>query len=88
MLNTFEVGGEKIEHYYHHFFSHDAELRWLLKDLDIENKLLFYNSTMGLYSKGKIYDFNSIKDLLKIRILSLKSKILFILTTIVLVSHF
>ena len=79
LLNTFEVGGEKIEHY-----SHDAELRWLLKDLDIENKLLFYNSTMGLYSKGKIYDFNSIKDLLKIRILSLKSKILFILTTIVL----
>ena len=28
------------------------ELRWLLKDLDIENKI-FYNSTMGFYSKEK-----------------------------------
>ena len=80
LLNTFKVGGEKIEFYYHHFFSHDSELMWLLKDLKIKKKLTFYNSSMGLYSQNKIYNFNSLKDLFKIKNLKFKSKILFILS--------
>nr|MBP6456976.1 FAD-dependent oxidoreductase [Chitinophagaceae bacterium] len=24
LLNTFEIGGNQLEYYYHHFFTHDA----------------------------------------------------------------
>jgi len=82
LLNTFEIGGTKLEFFYHHFFTHDAELLWLLKDLNIENKILFEKGTMGFYRNGKIYDFNSPQDVLRFKPLSYADKIRFGLTSV------
>ena len=65
LLNTFEIGGNRLEYYYHHFFTHDAEINWLIKDLGITDKLFFQKTTMGVFRNGKIYDFNSPLDLFK-----------------------
>ena len=65
LLNTFEIGGNRLEFYYHHFFTHDAEINWLIKELGIADKLFFQKTTMGVFRKGKIYDFNSPLDLFK-----------------------
>ena len=47
LLNTFEIGGSQLEHYYHHFFTQDAELHWLMKELGIADKTFYKKTTMG-----------------------------------------
>lgn len=82
LLNTFEIGGNRLEHYYHHFFTHDAELNWLIKDLGIEDKLFFQKTTMGVFRKGKLFDFNTPTDLLKFSPISFIDKIRFGFTSL------
>lgn len=82
LLNTFEIGGNKLEFYYHHFFMHDAELNWLIKDLGIADQLFFKKTSMGVFTDGKVYDFNSPKDLLKFSPISWLDKFKFGLSTI------
>lgn len=74
LLNTFSIGNNRLEHYYHHFFTHDAELNWLVKELGIENKLYFKKTSMGVFRNGRIYDFNSPRDLLNFSPLTLTDK--------------
>ena len=64
LLSTFAVGGNRLEYYYHHFFTHDKEIAWLIRELNLENKLHFRKTSMGVFREGKIYNFNSIKDLI------------------------
>lgn len=82
LLNTFEIGGNCLEHYYHHFFTHDKELNWLIKELGIENKLFFKKTSMGVFNKQKIYPFNSPFDLLKFSPIKLIDKVKFGLTSL------
>jgi protoporphyrinogen oxidase len=82
LLATFEIGGNRLEHYYHHFFTHDEELNWLIKDLGIADKLFFRKTSMGVYNSGKIFDFNSPVDLLKFSPINFIDKIKFGLTSI------
>lgn len=66
LLSTFDVGnGARLEYFYHHFFTHDAEINWLLKELNLDNQVEFLPTTMGMFRGGKIYDFNGLGDLLK-----------------------
>ena len=37
LLSTFEIGGNRLEYYYHHFFTHDEELNFLINDLGIKD---------------------------------------------------
>ena len=82
LLNTFEIGGNQLEHYYHHFFTQDAELRWLLEDLGISDKAFYKKTSMGVFRNGKIYNFNSPFDLLKFKPVGIIGKIRFGLTSI------
>lgn len=82
LLNTFEIGGNQLEHYYHHFFTQDAELHWLLKDLGIEEKASYHHTSMGVFRDGKLYNFNGPLDLLKFKPVNFIDKIRFGLTSI------
>ncbi|MDW7692670.1 NAD(P)/FAD-dependent oxidoreductase [Flammeovirgaceae bacterium SG7u.111] len=82
LLNTFYIGGNHLEYYYHHFFTHDAELNWLIKELGISDQLEFHETTMGVFRNGKIFDFNSPFDLLKFSPISFIDKIRFGLTSL------
>ena len=82
LLNTFEIGGNRLEYYYHHFFTHDVELKWLICELKLEDKLQFHATTMGVFRDGKIYDFNTLFDLLRFRPISWLGKIRFGLTSL------
>ena len=91
LLNTFKINQTNLEYYYHHYFQHDTELKWLLKSLKIEKNLFFKKTQMGMYSENQIYNFNNISDLLKYKPLSFISKIKFLVTTLFLgkfISHF
>ncbi|KPM48573.1 NAD(P)/FAD-dependent oxidoreductase [Jiulongibacter sediminis] len=82
LLNTFEIGGNQLEHYYHHFFTQDAEFHWLLKELNLMDKVVYHKTTMGVFRNGKIYNFNGIVDLLKFRPANLWDKFLWGLSTL------
>lgn len=82
LLSTFDIAGNKLEHYYHHFFTHDKELNWLIRDLGIGNKLVYKKTSMGVFRNGKIYNFNTSLDLLNFEPINFIDKIKFGLTSI------
>jgi protoporphyrinogen oxidase len=65
LLATFEAGGAQLERFYHHFFTHDAELHWLLSELGLAEAVTYRPTTMGLYRDGQIYSFDGPIDLLR-----------------------
>ena len=65
LLETFPTAGDPLECFYHHFFTHDAELRWLVRELGVTDELEFPAASMGIARDGKIYPFNGPADLLR-----------------------
>lgn len=74
LLGTFPIGGSRLEHYYHHFFSHDVELRWLCTELGLANRLRYLPATMGVFRNGQIFPFNGPRDLLYFSPISLSAR--------------
>ena len=83
LLSTFEVGGNRLEWFYHHAFTHDVELLWLLRELGIENRMRFERGTMGVYRGGHTYSFNAPADLLRFKPMGLSDKARFALTSFI-----
>jgi protoporphyrinogen oxidase len=81
LIRTFQIGENRLEYFYHHFFTNDAELLWLLKELGISNKLEFKKTTMGIFRNNNIYDFNGLGDLLRFRPMGMLDKARFILSS-------
>ena len=75
LLRTFEIAGTRLEHFYHHFFTHDAEIHWLLKLLELEDAIIYRDSTMGVLRNGKAYSFSSPTDLLSFAPMRLPAKL-------------
>lgn len=82
LLSTFDVGGTKLECFYHHFFTHDTEINWLLEELNLSQNVRFVETKMGMYRYGNINPFTTTKDLLRFPRLSLLDKIRFGLTSL------
>lgn len=77
LLSTFETAGDRLEFFYHHFFTHDREINWLLARLGIADEVLFKPTVMGMFRDGAIYDFTTPLDLLRFKPLSLVDKLRF-----------
>ena len=69
--STFDVGGSRLEKGYHHLFTSDVDMAWLIHELGLENTLAWIPSKVGLFHKGRIWDFSTPKDLLKFNAISL-----------------
>lgn len=82
LLSTFDVGGTKLECFYHHFFTHDEEINQLLKELDLADRIHYVEAQMGMYCRGKILPFATTKDLLFFPYMGLLDKIRFGLTSL------
>ena len=82
LIKTFEVGETPVECFYHHFFLHDKELNWFIKELKIEDKVISKKTSMGVFTQGKVYLFSTLKDLLAFKPLNLFDKLRFGLSTI------
>jgi protoporphyrinogen oxidase len=87
LLQTFEIGGGRLEYFYHHHFRADTEFAWLLRELQLDDKLIFHPTTMGIYRGGKFYGFNGAGDLLKFSPLGLLDKARFVLSSLYLAKY-
>lgn len=65
LASTFEVGGGRLERFYHHLFLSDKSIIALLEELGLADRLIWKDSTVGFYYRGRIYPFSTPMDLLK-----------------------
>lgn len=82
LLSTFKTAGDPLEYYYHHFFTHDAEIHWLLDHLGLSQKLFYRPSSVGFFRQGRIFDFTTALDLLRFSPLGLIDKARFAATSL------
>ncbi len=86
LLGTFDVGdGHRLEHFYHHFFTHDAEMRWLLAELGLADRVVYRDTSLGVFRDGRLHALDGIGDLLRFRPLRLVDRLRFGLSSAMLV---
>jgi len=59
LLGSIQTKGDPIEKYYHHVFVNDKNFLELIKELKINDKFNWFESSLGFYNKGKIYDLST-----------------------------
>jgi len=63
LVRTFDVGGTRLESYYHHIFSSDTTIIDLINELGFGDRLNWIESKVGWFDDGKIYNFTTPRDL-------------------------
>lgn len=58
------IEGSELEKYYHHIFKSDTAFQELLKELGLIDQLQWLPSKMGIFMRGKIFNFSSALDIL------------------------
>jgi protoporphyrinogen oxidase len=75
LVRTFDVGGEPLEAFYHHIFTTDTHIIDLIKELGLEERLVWRDSKVGFFHEGKIWPFVTPLDLLRFKPLPLKDRV-------------
>ncbi|MDA0302063.1 MAG: NAD(P)/FAD-dependent oxidoreductase [Chloroflexi bacterium] len=74
-VRTFEVGGGRVEIFYHHLFRSDTTIVDLIDELGLGDDLLWIDSNVGLHARGRNYPFVGPLDLLRFDRVSLLTRI-------------
>ncbi len=69
--STFGVAGAQLERGYHHLFTSDRDMIWLIEELGLGHKLAWIPSRAGLYHNNRIWPFTTPVDLLRFSSISL-----------------
>jgi len=72
---TFPYGGDHLERFYHCILPDDTALLGLIRELDMEDELLWRDTHMGFMYQRKMYPLNTALDLLKFGPLSIPERI-------------
>jgi protoporphyrinogen oxidase len=64
-VRTIEIGGGRIEAFYHHLFRSDTEVASLIHELGLGDDLAWIDSNVGLHAEGRNYPFIGPLDLLR-----------------------
>lgn len=65
LASSFSINGHYLEKYYHHFFSSDATLIGLSRELGIDGLIEFTETKMGVFYEGRIHGFSTPLDILR-----------------------
>ncbi len=74
-VRTFEIGGGRIESFYHHIFRSDTEIIALLEELGLGDELDWIESKGAMNSEGRNYPFVGPLDLLRFDRVSLLTRV-------------
>ncbi len=77
MVNTIDILDTRLEKYYRHIFKSDKEVINLIKEMEIEENLIWPSTKMGYIINNKIYEFGTPISLLKFKELNFLEKIIF-----------
>jgi protoporphyrinogen oxidase len=73
----FPLLGTSLEKAYHHLFLTDTDILQLVEELDLAGKLMWCESSVGIYRDGRVYPFLSPLDLLRFKPCSLPGRLRF-----------
>jgi protoporphyrinogen oxidase len=82
LVATFEVGGERLESFYHHLFTSDTDYVALARELALDREIEWLPSRMGIYSAGRLWDFGTPASLLAFKPLPWVDKLRFAFSTL------
>lgn len=82
--STFDVSGGRLERGYHHLFTSDTDMVWLIEELGLGGKLAWIPSKVGMYHSGQIWPFTTPADLLRFNAISLTDRMRLGLVTLAL----
>ena len=82
LVATFEVGGERLECFYHHLFTTDTEYVALAQELGLADEIEWLPSRMGIYAAGSLWDFGTPASLFAFRPLPWLDKVRFAYSTL------
>lgn len=75
LAGSFEVGGARLEKFYHHWFTNDAAITDLVKELGAEGEVLHRETATGFHMANRIFRLSSPLDLLKFTPLSFPGRV-------------
>jgi protoporphyrinogen oxidase len=75
LMGTFDIGGVRIEQFYHHIFSNDSHVIDLLAELGLADRLAWRESKVGIFYDGRVYNFVTPVDLLRFTPISLVDRL-------------
>ena len=74
-VRTFEIGGGRIEGFYHHLFRSDTVVAELIEELGLGEDLEWVDSKIGMLVGDRIYPFTGALDLLRFTPVSLLTRL-------------
>lgn len=75
LASDFKVEGASLERAYHHLFKTDTDIIDMTKELGIEDKLKWHDSSVSLYYDGTLYPFKGALDLIRFKPLHFQNRI-------------
>jgi protoporphyrinogen oxidase len=75
LATSFNVGGELLEKFYHHWFTSDTHVLGLAKELGGWDRVGYYPIRSGIYVTDSIYSLSSPLDLLRFRPLKIADRL-------------
>ena len=75
LAGSFEVGGERLEKFYHHWFTNDAHVADLVQEMGAEDRILYRPTRTGMYFANNFFKLSSPLDVLRFTPLSFPSRI-------------
>lgn len=65
LAGSFEVNGERLEKFYHHWFTNDEHVMQLVKELHAEDCILYRPTRTGMYYANNFFKLSSPLDVLR-----------------------
>ena len=65
LAGAFETGGERLDHFYHHWFTNDLEVMGLIDDLGMADQVVTNPTNTGVFYANRIFRLSTPMDLLQ-----------------------
>ncbi|MBI1373169.1 MAG: FAD-dependent oxidoreductase [Phycisphaera sp.] len=75
LAGSFDVGGVKLEKFYHHWFTNDRHVMNLIDELGLHDDVLLRESRTGMYYANNFFKLSNPMDLLKFSPLRFRDRI-------------
>ena len=66
LAGSFEVNGERLEKFYHHWFTNDRHVGDLVAELGDQDRIVYRPTRTGMYFANRIFRLSSPLDVLKV----------------------
>ncbi|HEY2898310.1 MAG TPA: FAD-dependent oxidoreductase, partial [Gemmatimonadaceae bacterium] len=75
LAGSFEVNGERLERFYHHWFTSDTHVAELARELGTEDRIVYRPTRTGLYFANHVFRLSSPVDVLRFTPLSIVARL-------------